>query len=122
MKALLTNRLIMGMVVFLLLVGVWEFGLKAQYRPHYRAGVQQYQEKDYARALARFERAYAIAPNADEVVVMMGWTMLQLKRYDESAYYFGRAVKLAPLDADARRGAALAEEALQSARGGPPRQ
>lgn len=120
MKALVTNRLIMGMVAFLLLVGVWEFGLKAQYRPHYRAGVQQYQEKDYGRALASFERAYAIAPNTDEVVVMMGWTMLQLKRYDESAYYFGRAVKLAPHDAEARRGAALAEGALQAARAAPP--
>jgi len=121
-KALVTNRLILGMVIFLLLVGVWEFGLKAQYRPHYRAGVRHYKQGDFPRALSSFERAYAIAPNADEVVVMMGWTMLQLKRYDESAYYFGRAVKLAPADAEARRGAVLAEGALQAARAAPPGQ
>jgi tetratricopeptide (TPR) repeat protein len=114
MKPLLTNRLLMGMAVFLLLVAVWEFGVKAQHRPYYHAGVRYYEQKDYARALASFEQAYAIAPNAAEVVTMLGWTTFHLGRYDESRYYFQRALRLAPLDAEARRGAALAEERLRS--------
>ena len=38
---LATNRVIVGMVVFFVLVGFWQFRWKPQYRPFYEVGIGQ---------------------------------------------------------------------------------
>src|SRR5262245_28055131 len=68
----LTNRVLIGMVVFFVLVGFWEFRWKPQYRPLYERGVSLYQAGRFPEALDQFQRAYGIAPNSLDVILMLG--------------------------------------------------
>jgi tetratricopeptide (TPR) repeat protein len=114
------KRLVIGLAVFFTAVGIWEFRLKPQYRPMYEHGVVLYQHGRYLEALQEFERAYAIAPNAVEVIAMAGWTNLKLRRYEEARFYFQRAQRLEPRNQEAQLGAAFvawhAGQKLETAR------
>ncbi len=101
------NRLWLGLAVFFTAMGIWEFGLKAQFRPMYERGIVLYQQQRYLEALQQFDRAYGIAPNQVAVIVMMGWSNLKLRRYEEAHFYFRRAQWLEPRNAEAQLGAAF---------------
>ncbi len=115
LKFWLTNRVLIGMTVFFVLVGFWEFKWKPQYRPYYENGVGQYQRGDYRRALDEFQTAYQIAPNSLDVIMMLGWANLKLHRYEEARFYFDRAIRIDPRTEEAQLGAAFV--ALETGRG-----
>jgi tetratricopeptide (TPR) repeat protein len=118
LKDLIFNRVILGMLVFFVLVGVWEFKLKPQYRPAYDAGLAHYRSGDYKAALVEFQKAYDIASNNADVVIMMGWTHLKLRRLDEAKFYFERAIRIDPKAEEARLGAGFV--ALETGKGELP--
>jgi len=111
----LTNRVLIGMAVFFTVVGFWEFKWKPQYRPFYENGVAQYQRGDYRRALDEFQKAYRIAPNSLDVIMMLGWANLKMRRYEEARFYFDRAIRIDPRTEEAQLGAAFV--ALETGRG-----
>ncbi len=102
-----TNRVALGLAVFFAAMAMWEFRLKPQYRPMYEQGSVLYHDGKYEPALRQFERAYQVAPNAVEVIVMMGWSNLKLRRYEEARFYFQRAERVDPRNEEARLGAAF---------------
>ena len=104
-QSLLTNRVILGMLVFFIAVAFWVFRVQKQYQPLYKEGVADYQQGQYTDALDKFSRAYNIAPNAQDVILMMGWTNLKLRRFEEAGYYFNRALAVDPKAEEARLGA-----------------
>lgn len=104
---LLTNRVIIGTVLIFLLVGWWEFKWKPQYRPLYELAIQQYQAGNYQDGLTQIEKAYDIAPNSMDVIVMRGWFLLKLHRFDEARIYFDRALKIDPRVEEAQLGDAF---------------
>ncbi len=63
----------------------------------------------------RPNHAYAISPNAQDVILMMGWTNLKLRRFEEAGYYFNRALTIDPKTEEARLGAGFV--ALETGRG-----
>lgn len=97
------NRVVIGLAVFFLAVGMWE-AHKPKFRPVYEEGVLLYQRGNALGALHEFERAYAIAPNQLEVIVMLGWSNLKLRRYEEARFYFRRAQRIEPRNTEARLG------------------
>lgn len=101
------NRVVVGLVALLGAVAVWEFRLKPQFRPMYESGVVLYRSGEYDKALREFAMAYQVAPNEPEVVVMMGWTNVKLRRLEEARFYFQRAQRLDPGNDAAQFGAAL---------------
>lgn len=102
-----TNRVYIGLIIFLVLVGFWEFKWKPQYRPYYEQGVRYYQAGRYMEALVQFDHAYSIAPNSMDVVMMEGWTNLKLNRFDDARMYFDRVIRNAPHIEEAQIGAAF---------------
>jgi len=114
-KFWLTNRVLIGAVLFFALVGFWEFRWKPQYRPYYVEGVSYYQGGKYLKAIKAFQSAYAIAPNSLDVIVMMGWANLKLKHFEDARYYFDRAIRIDPRTDEAQIGAAFV--ALETGRG-----
>ena len=103
------NRVVVGLIVFLAAVAVWELAMKPQFRPGYERGVVMYRAGQFEEAVREFGGAYAIAPNEVEVVVMLGWTNLKLRRLEEARYYFGRAQRLSPYSNEAQLGAVLVD-------------
>ncbi len=103
----LTNRVLIGLFLFFGVVAVWEFRWKPQYRPYYEEGVAYYQAGRYPDAASAFTRAYQIAPNSLDVIMMMGWANLKLKRFEEARFYFDRAIKIDPRTDEAQIGAAF---------------
>jgi tetratricopeptide (TPR) repeat protein len=103
------KRLVLGLAVFFTAVGIWEFRLKPQFRPMYEEGIVLYQHERYLEALQEFERAYRVAPNEVEVIAMMGWSNLKLRRYEEARFYFQRAQRIDPRNGEAQLGAAFVE-------------
>lgn len=99
-----TNRVVWGLVIFLVAVGIWEFHFKPQYRPFYEEGVRQYQAGRFSAALDQFQRAYVIAPNSTDVLLMMGWSNLKLHRFEEARFYFERTLAIDPRVTEARVG------------------
>jgi len=99
------NRVVIGLAVFFAVMVTWEFGFKPQFRPMYEQGTALYQKGRYEEALREFSRAYDIAPNELEVVVMMGWANLKLGRGEEAWFYFQRARRLDPRSDEAQIGA-----------------
>lgn len=99
------KRLVLGLAVFFSAVAVWEFRLKPQFRPMYERGIVRYQQGRYLEALEEFERAYAVAPNQVDVIVMVGWSNLKLRRYEEAGFYFQRAGRIEPRNSEAQLGA-----------------
>jgi tetratricopeptide (TPR) repeat protein len=114
-QSLLTNRVILGMLVFFIAVAFWVFRVRQQYQPLYKEGVADYQQGQYTDALDKFSRAYNISPNAQDVILMMGWTNLKLRRFEEAGYYFNRALAIDPKTEEARLGAGFV--ALETGRG-----
>lgn len=106
-RELVLNRVILGMLAFLVLAGFWEFRWKPQYRPLYQNGVQLYQNQRYTDALEQLDKAYQIAPNSVDVIMMEGWVHLKLHRYDEARMYFGRVLKIDPRIEEAQLGQAF---------------
>ncbi|MCI0356070.1 MAG: tetratricopeptide repeat protein [Acidobacteria bacterium] len=115
LKDLIFNRVILGMLLFFVLIGVWEFSLKPQYRPSYDSGLKHYRNGDYQAALVEFTKAYDIARNNADVVIMMGWTHLKLRRLDEAKFFFDRAITIDPRAQEARLGASFV--ALETGKG-----
>lgn len=109
------NRVFLGMLLFFTLIGLWEFRWKPQYRPFYEQGISLYQGGQYLPALRQFTRAYEISPNAVDVIIMMGWTNLKLKRWEEARFYFNRALRIDPRLEEAQMGASFV--ALETGRG-----
>jgi len=103
------NRVVLGLLVFFSAVGVWEFRLKPQFRPMYEQGIVLYQRGRYLEALREFERAYALAPNQVEIIVMAGWSNLKLRHHEEARFYFQRALRIEPRNVEAQLGAALVD-------------
>ncbi|MGH9521043.1 MAG: tetratricopeptide repeat protein, partial [Terriglobales bacterium] len=99
-----TNRVVWGLLLFLVAVGFWEFHFKPQYRPFYEEGVKQYQAGNFPRAIDQFQRAYTIAPNSTDVLLMMGWSNLKLHRFEEARFYFERTLAIDPRVTEARIG------------------
>jgi tetratricopeptide (TPR) repeat protein len=114
-QSLLTNRVILGMLVFFIAVAFWVFRIREQYQPLYKEGVVDYQQGQYSDALEKFTRAYTISPNSPDVILMMGWTNLKLRRLEEAGYYFNRALSIDPKTEEARLGAGFV--ALETGRG-----
>ena len=114
-KPWLTNRVIIGMLLFFGLMAMWEFKWKPQYRPFYESGVAHYQKAEYADALDDLNKAYSISPNALDVIVMLGWTNLKLKHWEDARFYFDRAVRIDPRTDEAQLGASFV--ALETGRG-----
>src|SRR3954470_8746365 len=110
-----TNRVVIGMVLFFVIMAMWEFKWKPQYRPFYENGVAAYQKGDYRTALTELNRAYAVAPNALDVIVMLGWTNLKLNHYEDARFYFGRALRIDPRTEEAQIGSSFV--ALETGRG-----
>ncbi|HUR36749.1 MAG TPA: tetratricopeptide repeat protein [Terriglobales bacterium] len=110
-----TNRVYIGLIIFLVIIGFWEFSWKPQYRPFYEQGVRYYQAGRYMEALAQFDRAYSIAPNSMDVVMMEGWTTLKLNRFEDSRMYFERVLRFSPDAEEAQIGAAFV--AMETGRG-----
>ncbi len=110
-----TNRVVLGLLVFLVLVGIWEFRWKPQYRPYYEQGVAYYQRGTYIQAQSQFERAYDIAPNATDVIMMLGWTNLKLHRFEEARFFFDRVLRIDPRIEEAQMGSSFV--ALETGRG-----
>ena len=102
------NRVVLGLAVFFVAIGVWE-SRKPRFRPMYEQGVVLYRDQRYLEALQQFERAYAVAPNQVEVLAMAGWSNLKLQRYEEARFYFQRAQRIEPRDPEAQLGAALVD-------------
>jgi tetratricopeptide (TPR) repeat protein len=109
------NRIFVGLLVFFFVVGLWTFKWKPQYRPYYENGVRFYQNGEYMNALVEMDRAYQIAPNSTDVIMMEGWINLKLKRYEEARMYFGRVLRIDPRIEEAQMGAAFV--ALDTGRG-----
>lgn len=130
----LTNRVILGVVVILVVIWVYQFKLKPQYRPHYEQGIALYNASEYDNARRSLERAYEIAPNAVDVILMLGWTNFKLGNYEVARFYFDRVLKIEPDTEEAQIGAAfvametgagdidsrLVEKALAKSGGGDP--
>jgi tetratricopeptide (TPR) repeat protein len=114
-QSLLTNRVILGMLAFFIAVAFWQFRISKQYQPFYKEGVVDYQKGQYTDALDKFTQAYNIKPNALDVILMMGWTNLKLRRFEEAGYYFNRALAIDPKTEEARLGAGFV--ALETGRG-----
>lgn len=114
-KQWLTNRVLIGMVLFFVIMAMWEFKWKPQYRPFYENGVAHYQKAEYRDALLELNKAYEIAPNAVDVIVMLGWTNLKLKNWEDARFYFNRAIKIDPRTEEAQVGASFV--ALETGRG-----
>ena len=114
-KLWLTNRVLIGMALFFVLMGFWEFKWKPQYRPFYEQGVAHYQKGEYNDALEELNKAYGIAPNAVDVIVMLGWTNLKLNHFEDARFYFDRAIKIDPRTEEAQIGASFV--ALETGRG-----
>jgi tetratricopeptide (TPR) repeat protein len=110
-----TNRVIIGMLLFFVIMGFWEFKWKPQYRPFYEAGVAHYQKAEYKDALDDLNKAYSISPNALDVIVMLGWTNLKLKHWEDARFYFNRAIRIDPRTEEAQLGASFV--ALETGRG-----
>ncbi len=114
-KRWFTNRVVWGLLVFLVGVGIWEFRYKPQYRPFYEEGVKRYQAGEYMESLDQFQRAYAIAPNSTDVLLMMGWSNMKLHHFEEARFYFERALRIDPRITEARLG--LSFVVLETGRG-----
>lgn len=114
-QSLLTNRVILGMLIFFIAVAFWVFRVRQQYQPLYKEGVADYQQGQYTDALDKFTRAYGISPNAQDVILMMGWTNLKLRRFVEAGYYFNRALAIDSRNEEARLGAGFV--ALETGQG-----
>ncbi len=114
-RDLIFNRVILGMLAFFVLIAIWEFSLKPQYRPSYDTGLKHYRNGDYKAALVEFQKAYDIASNNADVVIMMGWTNLKLRRLDEARFYFDRAITIDPRAQEARLGKSFV--ALETGKG-----
>jgi len=120
LKDWLFNRVILGMLLFFVLVALWEFRLKPQYRPHYNRAVEHYQRLEYAQALTELEQAHDINANAVEVLLLRGWTNLKLQRYTEALEHnFDPVMRNSPKDSDAYKEAELGASfvALETGRG-----
>src|SRR6185369_17727094 len=104
---LFTNRVILGTIAIFVLVGLWEFAWKPQYRPPYEVAIQRYKAGDYQTGLTDIERAYEIAPNSMDVIVMRGWFLLKLHRFEEARIYFDRALRIDPREEEAQLGNAF---------------
>src|SRR5262245_46579328 len=115
LKFWLTNRVVIGLIVFFTLIGFWEFSWKPQYRGFYEQGVVYYQAGRYQEALNEFNTAYNIAPNAVDVLMMQGWVNLKLRRYEEARMFFDRVLRIDPRVEEARMGAGFV--ALDTGRG-----
>jgi len=111
----ITNRVFLGLAAFLILAALWEFKWKPQYHGFYEEGVRLYKSGQYLRAQDAFNTAYAIAPNAVDVIIMEGWTNLKLNRLEEARYYFDRAIRIDPRTEEAQIGMSFV--ALESGRG-----
>ncbi|HEY3927963.1 MAG TPA: tetratricopeptide repeat protein [Candidatus Koribacter sp.] len=103
-KFWLFNRVVAGLIVFMIATALWEFEWKPQYRPYYEDGVRLYEKGQYQQAQGAFDRAYGISPNAVDVIVMQGWNNLKLGRFDEARYYFTRALRIDPRTEEAQIG------------------
>ncbi|HTK95680.1 MAG TPA: hypothetical protein VL382_08570 [Terriglobales bacterium] len=114
-KRWLTNRVIIGMVLFFGIMAMWEFKWKPQYRPFYESGIAHYKAAEYQDALDDFTRAYNIAPNAVDVIVMMGWSNLKLKHWEDARFYFNRALRIDSRTEEAQVGVSFV--ALETGRG-----
>lgn len=110
-----TNRVFLGAFAIFALVGMWEFQWKPQYRPLYEMAIQHYHSADYQAGLTEIERAYEIAPNSMDVIVMRGWFLLKLHRFEEARIYFDRALRIDPREEEAQIGAAFV--AIETGRG-----
>ncbi len=106
MRSWARNRVVIGLALFLTAMTVWEFALKPQFRPMYEHGLVLYQRGRYEEALREFGRAYEVAPNEIEVIVMMGWSNLRLRRLEEAGFYFHRAERIDPRNLEAQVGSA----------------
>ena len=102
------NRVVLGLAAFFVAMGIWE-ARKPKFRPMYESGVVLYRDGHYLEGLREFERAYAVAPNQVDVIVMVGWSNLKLRRYEEARFYFQRAQRIEPRNEEAQLGAAFAD-------------
>lgn len=115
LPSLLTNRVILGAIAFFVLVGLWEFRWKPQYRPHYEVGVAHYQAARYQQALDELRQAYEIAPNSLDVILMLGWAHYKVNQFEDARFFFDRALRINPATAEAQLGSAFV--ALETGRG-----
>jgi tetratricopeptide (TPR) repeat protein len=109
------NRVVLGLIAMFVLVGFREFKWKPQYRSYYEDAIRLYQSGNYREAQQQLDKAYNIAPNAVDVIVMEGWAHLKQNQLEDARFYFTRAVRIDPRTEEAQIG--LAFVALETGRG-----
>ncbi len=67
---------------------------------HFAKGNVLRVERRFADAIAEFERALALDPNAVEAIGTIGFTYGEAGQYEKGIEVFDKAIRLSPLDAD----------------------
>lgn len=71
---------------------------------HYRIGLMEYEKKDYATALKRFETVIGYYPSDLDALAMLGWTYTQLGKAETAKTYFNKLLCFSPKNATAIEG------------------
>lgn len=103
-KFWLTNRVVLGLIAFIVVTALWEFKWKPQYHDFYEEGVRFYKNGNYPLAQKALDKAYEIAPNALDVIIMEGWNNLKQNQLEQARFYFTRAVRIDPTAEEAQMG------------------
>lgn len=103
-KFWLTNRVVLGVIAFIVITALWEFKWKPQYHDFYEEGVRLYKNGNYQLAQKALDKAYEIAPNALDVIIMEGWNNLKQNQLEQARFYFTRAVRIDPTAEEAQMG------------------
>ena len=99
-----TNRVVLGLIAFIVITALWEFKWKPQYHDFYEEGVRLYKNGNYPLAQKALDKAYEIAPNALDVIIMEGWNNLKQNQLEQARFYFTRAVRIDPTAEEAQMG------------------
>ena len=111
-----TNRVLLGIVDFLCCRGFLGIQVEAAISSVLRTGGGRLPARaSYDAALRQMQRAYNIAPNSTDVIMMMGWINLKLKHYEEARFYFQRVLKIDDRIEEAQMGNAFVS--LETGRG-----
>lgn len=85
---------------------------RAQFETGFRQAVVMLHAKEYEHAVTALHGLLKIAPEVPEVHVNMGFALVGLKRFEAARDFFVGATELAPLQANAYYGLAIALEGL----------
>src|SRR5262245_28933395 len=114
-RAVRVNRVVVVILLMAVALFYYEARLKPQSRPLYERGLALYRQHKFEESLSELELAYQIEPNSTAILVLRGWDQLKLRRFNEAAENFNRALRLNPGLVEPQLG--LAYLALETGRG-----